>query len=81
MGQTIPVKVKVGMLSHPMIEEHFIQSIELFAGDKSLGKVELNPKENTTAEAEFNVALSKGLKLRAIAYCNIHGMWESVRNI
>lgn len=64
-----------------MTKEHYIESIELFANDKSLGKVTLDPKSNTEASAEFQVPLAKGMKLKAVEYCNIHGKWESERGI
>ena len=81
MGQTVPVQIKVGMLPHPMEEDHFIQSIELFSGDQSIGKGDLTSQANPSPEVEFQVALSSGMTLKAVAYCNVHGKWESSRGL
>lgn len=81
MGQVVTIKVKVGMIPHVMEEAHYIQSIELLANDKSIGKVALNPKDNPVPEADFQVALAAGMQLKAVAYCNVHGKWESVRAV
>jgi superoxide reductase len=81
MGQNVTVKVRVGMVPHVMDASHYIQSIELFGNDKSLGKVELNPKDNPNPEAEFQVPLQAGLTLKAVIYCNVHGKWESTRSV
>lgn len=81
MGQVVNVKVKVGMIPHVMETPHHIQSIELFAGNNSLGKVELDPSKNSSAEADFQVALNSGMQLKAVAYCNVHGKWESSTSV
>jgi len=81
MGQTVSVNVRVGVLPHPMVKDHYIQSIELFSNDKSIGKLDLNPDSNSSAEAGFQVALAGGMTLKAVAYCNVHGKWESSRGV
>lgn len=77
MGQTVTIKVRTGMIAHVMEDSHYIQSIELSANDQPVGKVELSPKTHKTPEADFQVSLSAGMKLKAIIYCNVHGKWES----
>jgi superoxide reductase len=81
MKQTVPVKIKVGMIPHVMEEAHYIQSIELFANEKSVGRVDLSPKANTVAEAEFQVNINNGMKLKAVIVCNVHGKWETLREL
>jgi superoxide reductase len=81
MGQKVAVKVRVGMVPHVMEEGHFIQSIELFANDQSVGKIDLNAKDNPNPEADFEAALTSGLTLKAVAYCNVHGKWEATRSV
>lgn len=76
MGQIVMVKVKAGMIPHVMEDTHYIQSIELFANDQSIGKKELNPKGNKISEADFQISLAAGMKLKAVIYCNMHGKWE-----
>jgi len=75
-AMAIPIKVRVSSIPHPMNEDHYIQSIELFANGTSVGKVDLNPKENEVAEAEFQVNVQEGMVLRAVARCNKHGDWS-----
>lgn len=65
------VKIKVGSVSHPMVDEHFIEWISIEFDDKIDIKF-LKPGERP--EAEFNVNPEK---VTARAYCNIHGLWKS----
>ena len=64
-------KVKVGSVAHPMEEKHFIEWIELVAGEKSY-KQFLKPGD--APEAVFLVEASSPT---ARAYCNVHGFWKS----
>jgi len=77
MRQTIPVKVRVGLIAHPMEEKHFIDSIELLANDKSVGKVSLNPDDQRIPEADFQVYADSGMELKARVHCTLHGEFES----
>lgn len=81
MGQVVPVKVKVGLVPHPMAQDHFIQSIELFDGEKSIGKKLFSPGVDLSAEADFQVALSAGMNLRAEVICNTHGKFEGIQAV
>ena len=63
--------VKVGSVAHPMDDKHYIEWIELLAGDEVYRKY-LNP--GAPAEATFAIA-ADGVTARA--YCNLHGFWKS----
>ncbi len=65
------VKVKVGAVTHPMEEKHFIEWIEVWSGDKVYRKF-LNPGD--APEAEFPI---KANDIKAREYCTIHGLWTS----
>ena len=65
------VKVSVGSMPHPMLEEHYIEWIEIIADDKSYRQY-LNQGEKP--EAEFNINAEKVV---AREYCNLHGLWKS----
>ena len=65
------VLVKVGSISHPMEEKHYIEWIEVTSG-KNLSVVGLKPGEKP--EAEFCTA-DTNAKVRA--YCNVHGLWTN----
>lgn len=65
------VKVKVGSISHPMEEKHYIEWIELIADGKVYRKF-LNPGDKP--EAEFEIEAEK---IESREYCNVHGLWKS----
>jgi superoxide reductase len=64
-------KVKVGSVAHPMEEKHFIEWIELVAGDKAYRQF-LAP--GGKPEAFFSV---EAAKVFAREYCNLHLLWKS----
>ncbi len=64
-------KVKVGSVAHPMIEEHYIEWIEVIVDGMAYRKF-LNPGDEP--EAEFCI---KADNVTAREYCNIHGLWKS----
>ncbi|MDQ7031602.1 MAG: desulfoferrodoxin [Desulfonauticus sp.] len=64
-------KIVVGSVSHPMEEAHYIEWIEIIAGEKTYRKF-LNPGEDPIAE--FCVDADK---ITARAYCNLHGLWKA----
>ncbi len=65
------VKVKVGSAPHPMIEEHYIEWIEIIADGKVYKKF-LKPGD--APEAEFCIEVKNVI---ARAYCNLHGLWRA----
>ncbi len=65
------VKVQVGEVEHPMLDEHFIQFVVLETESGSLIK---NLKSGDKPAAEF--VLADGDKPVAVyEYCNLHGLW------
>jgi len=64
------VRVKVGSISHPMEEKHYIEWIELIADGKAYRQF-LKPAD--VPEATFYVKVEK---ITARAYCNLHGLWK-----
>jgi len=66
------VTVKVGEAPHPMGADHYILFVEVLAGDKVYRH---DFKEgDTVAEATF---LVEEQNIKARAFCNLHGFWES----
>ncbi len=63
-------KVKVGSVPHPMLEEHFIEWIELLADGKAYRQF-LEP--GAEPEAIFNIEADS---VGAREHCNVHGLWK-----
>ena len=64
-------KVSVGSVEHPMLPEHYIEMIELVAGDMVMRKY-LNPGDKPVAEFKTDAA-----SVVAREYCNLHGLWKA----
>ena len=65
------VKVQVGEVKHPMLDEHFIQFI---AAETKNGFQIKYLKPGDEPAAEF--ALAEGDTVTAVyEYCNLHGLW------
>ncbi|MBU1131069.1 desulfoferrodoxin [Patescibacteria group bacterium] len=69
------VLVKVGATAHPMLEEHWIQWIELYKDGQLTEHKDLNPGDQ--AQAIFEVEFNSLDQLMAKERCNIHGTWQS----
>jgi superoxide reductase len=65
------IKVKVGAVPHPMEEKHYIEWVEIVAGD-TVYRQFLKPGESP--EAVF-CAVSGPVVARE--YCNLHGLWKA----
>ena len=67
------VTVTVGEVTHPMLDEHYINWVMLET-KKGRQRVELKPGE--APEAVF--ALAEGDEaVAAYEYCNLHGLWKA----
>jgi superoxide reductase len=65
------VVVKVGSITHPMEESHYIELIEIMAGGRIYREfLKAGDKPTVT----FKI---KADKIIARAYCNVHGLWQS----
>ena len=63
-------EVKVGEVTHPMEDKHYIEWIELLADGKAYRQF-LKPSEPPVAV--FTVIADKAT---AREYCNLHGLWK-----
>ena len=67
------VTVKVGTVTHPMVEEHYIEWISITTNKGNQRKT-LRPNEEPVAK----FALLDGEDvLTAYAYCNLHSLWAN----
>lgn len=64
-------KVSVGSVPHPMEEKHWIEWIELTAGNQTYRQM-LSP-----GEAPASLFCVDADAVTARAYCNLHGLWKS----
>ena len=65
------VTVKVGSVSHPMEEKHYIEWIEIIADGKAYRQF---LKPGNAPEAVFEI---KANKIEAREHCNLHGLWKA----
>ena len=63
-------KVTVGSVAHPMEEKHYIEWIELVAGERAYRQF-LNPGD---APEAFFCTDAKNVTARE--FCNLHGVWK-----
>lgn len=64
-------RVFVGEVEHPMEAAHYIEWIQLFAGNEVYEK-HFKPGEKPEA-----IFFTKADDVYARAYCNLHGLWKS----
>ena len=67
------VRVNVGSIEHPMIEEHYIEWIVLKTNKGYQIKV-LKPNEKPSAT--FAITDDENLE-NVYAYCNLHDLWKA----
>ncbi len=81
-GECFDVIVEVGkLLPHPSERAHFIQVIELCAGPVTLARFSPTAVV-TTPVLKASIRLSRNLgPLRARGVCNLHGIWESTKDV
>ena len=64
-------KVTVGSVAHPMQDNHYIEWIEVIAGDRVYRHF---LKPGGAPEATFAIDADA---VTARAYCNLHGLWKA----
>lgn len=77
-GECFEVEVEVGkLLQHPNEPGHFIQFIELYAGDTYLARMDFTAKTTCPImKAYISLDHAHG-KLCAFERCNLHGTWAN----
>lgn len=66
------IMVKVGSISHPMEENHYIEWIEVQVGD-TVYRQHLSPGQ--APEAKFIIKSDE--KIIAHEFCTVHGLWRN----
>ena len=67
------VRVQVGSVIHPMLDNHYITFI-LLETNKDLLKMELKPGDEPVAEFELQ---DGEVVIHAYEHCNLHGVWAA----
>ena len=65
------IKAKIGEVTHPMEEKHYIEWIQVISADGTSDRKFLKPGQSP--EAEFCGVDDKSTVRE---YCNIHGLWK-----
>lgn len=77
MGDLAKVSVKVGhYVSHPNQPDHFIEWIELYAGDAPIARFDLAAVA-VDPDVSCVVRLDPGTVVKAVESCNLHGLWAA----
>lgn len=80
-NEPFEVEVKVGEYKeHPNEPGHFIEWMELYSGRTFLARLSLTP-EKSHYLMKATVELDHEHPLRAWAKCNLHGLWESSKDL
>jgi superoxide reductase len=75
-GKPFEVRIRVGKsIRHPMEAGHFIQWIQLYAGENLVGMANLSPVISEPF-VSFMVVLNEKTRLSAVMRCNLHGDWK-----
>ncbi|MBF0591259.1 MAG: class II SORL domain-containing protein [Nitrospirae bacterium] len=82
-GEPFKVSIKVGAIPHVMEEAHNIQWIDVYFGQNFNVRIDLTP---VFTKPDVTVTLVKHGKhrtstLRVVERCNLHGQWETSKEI
>jgi superoxide reductase len=70
------IEIRIGEVIHPFVEEHYIDFVIIEYGN-SIKRIKLDKNQEPIVNINFNY---KG-DINVYAYCNIHGLWKTSKNI
>ena len=73
------VKIKIGGIDgveHPNTLSHWINWVALYAGERLISRIEFGSELTDKYVVNIYTTLNESTKLRAQAFCNLHGIWE-----
>ncbi|MCF6148169.1 MAG: desulfoferrodoxin [Candidatus Kuenenia sp.] len=79
-GEPFDLDIQIGHSLHPMTPTHYIQWIEIYLGIELVSRIELSPL-CPQAKVTIPVSMSKSSTLRVMTRCNLHGIWESIKEV
>ncbi len=74
----VMVKITIGQkgIVHPALAEHWVDLLQVYVNDTK--KIELEfGNGGIRAYGNFYLAINKGDTIKAVAACNIHGIWQN----
>jgi len=76
------IEIVVGSdgVAHPTEDNHWIHLIELHSDIGKVGFIKFDQYQSSGYGA-FRVRLDGVKELKAKAYCNLHGVWSSTKNL
>ncbi len=89
----VTVSVSIGKeIAHPNEPEHHIKFVELYVSDGNveylIGRTDfdihgkaLSARAQPEALFKFEIDKNKKVTLKALSFCNIHGLWSSEKEI
>ncbi len=84
-GDLFDVKVETGVyMKHPNEYGHYFGWIELYLDDTLVSRADLQPvlsSPSVTLKISATHSHEGKRKLRALAFCNLHGIWEGEKEI
>ncbi len=81
-GECFEVTVEVGkLLAHPNEPGHFIEFIELYAGQTYLTRMDFTPVLSCPIMKSYVSLSHMHGKLRVFIRCNLHGTWQGEADI
>lgn len=79
-GEPFEIRLSVGETLHVMSPEHYIEYVEVYFGNEPAGRVEFSPTFGVP-KATLTLTLDRPVTIVARQYCNLHGLWESRKDI
>ncbi len=73
------IHAKIGKVTHPMTQEHYIVFIDFYLDNDFLARVHLTPEKLNPAAA-LHLKVESG-KLSVIGHCSLHGCWIEETNL
>ncbi|MCM8820033.1 MAG: hypothetical protein NC925_04465 [Candidatus Omnitrophica bacterium] len=69
----LDVNIKIGELTHPMQQQHFIMYIDIYLDKNFIARYHLTPEKLNPALG-IHIKVNSG-KLLVLENCNLHGRW------
>jgi len=82
-----PFEVEVSVGPHPSTSEHYISKVEIYLSEEGrdfnpvhLASINIAPSY-VEPTIKLTLKLKKNSTIHALAYCTLHGIWESRKEI